>query len=292
MAPTLSATGDAPESRYPRTVPVSWTLITVAFNNAEKLRRYWANSIPSDVEWIVVDNGSTDDSVAAAKELGAAQVIEAGKNLGFSAANNLGFREAHGSYVAFVNPDVTVNFEDLPFLAARIDHHGGLASPQLVNDDNSLQPNGRGMPLLIHKVFNRITDGEGLKDKYLLYADRSQERNVFWLIGAVVAGRAETIAKIEGWNERFFLYYEDKDISIRAWRNQIPVVLCGQFQWTHGWARDTTKLEWAPWAREISSLLRFYSLYPEFVFGGGWARRRNREASQRSGTVLSIDKAP
>lgn len=267
---------------------IRWTLITVTFNSADQLAKYWAHPIPVDVEWIVVDNGSTDDSVLMAGRLGA-QVIEAGRNLGFSAANNEGLRVARGGYVAFVNPDVTVAFEDLPGLAKRIDRRGGLVSPQLMNDDGSRQPNGRGAPLLAHKVINRLSSGSQLSNQYLLFAGDREERFVFWAIGAVIAGTAETFARLGGWNERFFLYYEDKDIAIRAWRAGLPVVLCGQFRWVHGWARETTEFRIAPWLREIASLSKFYSLYPEFLFGGPSVRRRNAAAAGRSGEVLEID---
>lgn len=268
-------------------MPIPWTLITVTYNSSKALRKYWSGELPLGVEWIVVDNGSTDSSVEVARALGAI-VIESGRNLGFSAANNKGLKRARGNYVAFVNPDVRVEFADLERLADRIDRCGGLVSPQLMNDDGSEQPNGRGAPFLLHKVLNRLPGGSHLHDKYLLFADRNQERYAFWLVGAVVAGSSKTFALLGGWNERFFLYYEDKDISIRAWQIGLPVVLSGQFRWTHGWARETRRFRLTPWAREISSLATFYCIYPEFLFGARWARKRHPEASLRAGETLSI----
>jgi GT2 family glycosyltransferase len=260
----------------------------VVYNSANKLRKYWTGDLPEFVEWIVVDNGSSDDSVAVARERGAI-VLELGRNRGFSAANNEGLARAAGAYIAFVNPDVAVNFADLPALADRIDRRGGLVSPQLVNDDGGDQPNGRGAPLLLSKVLNRLSDRFPKSNSYLIVASATEERYIFWAMGAVVAGSARTFATLNGWSERFFLYYEDKDIAIRAWKAGIPVVLAGQFRWTHGWARETTELRLAPWAREIASMAKFYSRYPEFVFGGRWARVRNAEASRRAGEVLAID---
>lgn len=265
-----------------------WTLITVTYNNAQTLEKYWADDRPSSVEWIVVDNGSLDESVETARSLGAT-VIEMGHNVGFSAANNAGLAQAHGAFIGFINPDVRVEYSDLDALAARIDEHGGIVGPQLRNDDGSAQPNGRGMPLLFHKIRNRITSGSELNDSYLLYAKDDEERTVFWLIGAAVTGRAETFALIDGWNEHFFLYYEDKDLSIRAWRAGLPVTLCGQFRWTHGWARETKTFRLAPWRREIASLLKFYALYPEFILGGRTARSRNRNASTLAGNVKPVE---
>lgn len=266
-------------------MPISWSLITVTYNSEATLRRFWTGAIPADVEWIVVDNNSTDASAEVAKQLGA-RVIQNDANLGFSAANNVGLAAASGTYIGFINPDVTVDFDDLPSVSDRIDDIGGLVSPQLINSDSTLQPNGRGLPLLLHKVLHRTAKEERLHGNYLVFAQPGEEKYVCWLIGAVVAGHADTFAALKGWDESFFLYYEDKDISLRSWRAGVPVALLGQFRWTHGWARETTGFRIKPWMRELASLARFYSRYPEFLLGGAPARNRNREACIRSGQAV------
>ena len=262
--------------------PPVWTLITVTYNSASTLRALFA-ACPADVEWIVVDNGSTDDSAAVATELGAARVIELTDNRGFGAANNVGFAAARGQYVAFINPDVTVDYADLPALAARIDDGGGLVSPQLINPDGTLQPNGRGMPLLTNKVLNRLRDPNKGTDTYLIYSPEAVEKYVFWLMGASIAGTREELLKLGPWDERFFLYYEDSDIGIRAWKAGLTVRLHGDAQWVHGWARETKTFRLRPWLREIASMTRFYTRYPELLVGGAWAVRRHPVASSQLG---------
>lgn len=268
-------------------MPRTWSLITVTYNSAAPLREYWAAERPAHVEWIVVDNGSTDDSVQVAKSLGAT-VISVEQNIGFSAANNRGLTSASGDDIAFVNPDVRVDYADLAQLSSAIAELGGLVSPQLLNTDGTLQPNGRGAPLLAHKVLNRATS-EDRGNGYRLLAAPTERKSVFWLIGAVVAGDAETIRALGGWSERFFLYYEDKDISIRAWRQGHAVTLLGDLTWTHGWARETTHFRLMPWVRELDSLFRFYSLYPEFLLGGRLVKRRHPLASAQSGKLVDSE---
>uniref|UniRef100_UPI003CFAFC34 glycosyltransferase n=1 Tax=Campylobacter coli TaxID=195 RepID=UPI003CFAFC34 len=91
-----------------------WTLISVSYNSGEALRRFWLDAaLPHSVRWIVVDNASTDDSVSVARAAGA-EVIQLSENIGFGAANNLGFEQADSPYVGFVNPDVRVDFDSLP----------------------------------------------------------------------------------------------------------------------------------------------------------------------------------
>ena len=82
------------------------SLVTVTFNSAATLRHFWADWPREACEWIVVDNCSTDDSVAVAESLGAC-VLRLSENVGFSAANNVGARMATGDVLGFLNPDVT-----------------------------------------------------------------------------------------------------------------------------------------------------------------------------------------
>lgn len=243
----------------------TWSLITVTFNSARTLTEYW-RSFPTapSTEWIVVDNHSSDDSVATAKALGA-RVISLNSNLGFGAANNIGFRESNGDFVAFVNPDVRVDVTDLP----RLEHEltkdpRSLVAPQLVNHDGSLQPNGRGLPYLINKVRNRTTPDE-LLGSYLHFAEHGQIVPVDWLMGAVVAGRRAHLADLGPWDERFFVYYEDSDLGLRNARIGGTSKILGDARWQHGWARETTAPSLSAWRRELPSMMKFYSRYPRLL---------------------------
>ena len=263
-----------------------WTLITVTWNSAETLRKFWGTRPPENVQWIVVDNSSTDSSVDTAESLGASAVVALDKNIGFGAANNRALALATGDYIAFVNPDVSVEYGDLDGLAAVIDLRGGLVAPQLINSDGSLQANGRGMPTLSNKIRNRTRTKPGVEDSYNIYAPAGEARYVVWVMGAVVAGSAATIHALKGWNEKFFLYYEDSEIGVRAWREGYTVILDGAFRWVHGWARETKTFRLRPWLREIASMTRFYSLFPEFLWRKGKIPSRHSRAHQELGRIL------
>lgn len=240
------------------------SLITVAHNSADTLRRCWgAATVPPDVEWIVVDNGSSDDSVSVARGLGAT-IIDAGSNRGFSAANNLGLERASGDFIGFVNPDVVVDFETMEDAIAVASEHRALVAPQLLNLDGTEQPNGRGYPLLTAKMRNRLRGGD---PAYLLRSRDGAPRAVCWVMGAAILGDRAVFEELGGWDPHFFLYYEDKDICLRAWEAGIPVLLVPTARWAHGWARETTSFRWAAWRREIPSMVKFYARYPEFLKG-------------------------
>lgn len=240
-----------------------WTLITVTHNSESVLERFWRDIVlPSDVEWIVVDNCSQDGSVDLATALGA-NTLSLTCNRGFSAANNIGLRQARGTYLAFVNPDVTLDPDSLPLLESDIDGFGCLVAPQLCYQDGSAQPNGRGLPFLDWKILGRLTPKR--TPQYLLLPREPGRFAIAWAIGAAICGRAETFRRLGGWDDRFFLYYEDADLCLRALQHGTPTMLDNRISWVHGWARETTAFRVRPWVHELRSALRFYARYPHLL---------------------------
>lgn len=254
------------------------SLITVTYNSRDALQEFWDHdgAIPDGVEWIVVDNCSSDGSADLARELGATLVIEQTSNVGFSSSNNRGFESSRGEFVGFVNPDVRVVFSELSDLQSVAVTENGIVSPQLLNADGSLQPNGRGFPLLADKVRNRLGGEQELRNRYLLYSESAKSRKVCWLMGASIFATRVVLNELNAWDPHFFLYYEDKDICLRSWRAGFPVILVSTSRWTHGWARETKAARALPWKREIASMLKFYWRYPEFLFNKRLAARTHR----------------
>lgn len=256
---------------------MQWSIITVTYNSSAALRSFWSQSTASDIERIVVDNASTDGSASLARALGADQVIEAGKNLGFSGGNNLGAKVASGTYLAFVNPDVNVRHEDLERIEDYLKEHDEIVSPQLIYPDGSPQPNGRGLPYLFYKVLSLLLKSDAIS-RYHLYAT-SKNRPVIWVIGAVVCIRRETFMKIGAWDEKFFVYYEDSDLGIRALEAGVKTTVLNSVRWVHGWARETRGVSRDAWRLEARSAARFYRRYPLLIAPNRWAKRYERLAS-------------
>ncbi|MFG1839540.1 glycosyltransferase family 2 protein [Micromonospora sp. NPDC049175] len=262
-----------------------WSVVTVTYNSADTLRRCWGGAKP--YEWIVVDNDSADDSVAVAEELGA-RVIRLPENVGFSKANNVGVRQAAGEYVLFANPDLEIEPAGFVTMQRHLDLHGGLVAPQLLGTDGIPQPNGRGFPYATAKLGNRkIWPLSQMHANYRVVADPGEAVYVAWVMGAAVAARTADFVAMGGWNERFFLYYEDHELGLRAWRHDMPVVLLGDVRWTHHWARATNSFQWSrAHTLELQSARTFFGLFPEFVVGLPTAARRNPQAARLIGTPV------
>lgn len=262
-----------------------WSLVTVAYNSSMALGTFWTDSRPSNVEWIVVDNASHDDSVATATALGANQVIKLPRNKGFAAACNVGAACASGEYIGFVNPDVIVDYSSLDCLASRINETRGLVGPQLVNPDGTKQPNGRGIPTLKSKLLHRLRP-DAAEGSYAILADSGEAPYVCWMIGAAICMHRSTFGQIRGWDDSYFLYYEDHDLGLRGWQQGFPSRIEGSVNWTHGWERATMTFNVPAWKRELASMSRFARVYPWFFLPDPQARRRLIGSLPQSMTTL------
>ncbi len=266
-----------------------WSVVTVTYNSAQTLRRCWQGEKP--YEWIVVDNNSADDSVAVAEELGA-RVVSLPENVGFSRANNVGVRQATSEHVLFANPDLEIRPDGFDALKRHLDAHGGLVAPQLVGTDGVAQPNGRGFPYATAKLGNRkVWPLSRMHESYRVVAEPGEAVYVAWVMGAAVAARTADFLAFGGWNERFFLYYEDHELGLRAWRHGFPVVLLGDVRWTHHWARATNSFQWSRAHNlELQSARTFFGMFPEFLIGLPLAARRHRQAARLIGSPVPMQR--
>jgi GT2 family glycosyltransferase len=175
-------------------------------------------------EVIVIDNGSTDGSAAAVRQLGEVRLIENGANLGFAAANNRGIRASAGELLLLLNSDTRVPVGALDRLieALRARPEVAVAGPRLVN--------GTGVAEL---SFGRmITPFNELRQRRLVRAlDRGDVRIVRrierttrdehypdWVSGACLLVRRADAEAVGLLDERYFMYTEDVDFcaAIRA----------------------------------------------------------------------------
>lgn len=242
-----------------------WTIVTVTHNSAADLTEFSVTYDPGGPYWIVVDNNSKDDTLEVADRLGAFKRVALKENIGFSKANNLGLDAVATKYVAFVNPDVTVDLDSLDRIDLELFENSSIASPQLLFRGGEKQPNGRSFPFLAYKISNRISFLPSLRNSYQKYAKENESIDVAWLMGAVIMGETETFQKIGGWSQKYFLYYEDTDLCLSIRKTGGSVTLLGDHNWIHGWKRETSKLRIKPWVREISSMTKFYWSYKIFL---------------------------
>ncbi|MFA5986702.1 MAG: glycosyltransferase family 2 protein [Parcubacteria group bacterium] len=162
-------------------------------------------------EIIIVNNDSTALSLQNFGFLHQ-KCIEIGKNIGYGAANNIGLTHAKFPFVCFLNPDThsfCKNFFDIVF---HIDEKT-IVSPRVNTEDLLPQQWSVGEKItLLHLIKNHI----GIHKKPWKFTKKTPVR---WVSGAAMCARTQFIRDIGGFDESFFLYFEDVDLCERAHHN-------------------------------------------------------------------------
>lgn len=177
-------------------------------------------------EVVVVDNGSSDGSVAVARRLGG-RVIATGRNLGFGAACNRAAAETSGDPLVFLNPDALLDPDALPHLvgACRPGERLGPVGGRARRADGSLDPRCTlGRPRLRGALAFALGLDLAFRGSSVLDPEHGAVgltagddlRPVEAVSGALMAVPRTLWAALDGFDERFFLYGEDVDLCLRA----------------------------------------------------------------------------
>ena len=163
------------------------------------------------IEVVVVDNGCTDGGVGRVAGLDGVVVVRPGENLGFAGGNNAGARQAVGEVLALVNADAVVApaaLAELSRVARRPDVGLVSGSIRLAHAPDRFNNGGHHVHFL----------GFGWCGRYGETAPADEEeRDVPAASGAGLAIRRALWNEMGGFDDRYFIYYEDTELSLRCW---------------------------------------------------------------------------
>ncbi|MCF8383293.1 MAG: glycosyltransferase family 2 protein [Chlorobium sp.] len=208
--------------------PPLTTVIVLNWNRRDDLVRCLHSLDPllsEQVRVLVVDNGSTDGSVDAVRQgFPGVEVLSNRSNLGYAAGNNAGFRHAmqrSPEYVVFLNNDTVVAPEAIAALTAvlRNDPEAGIAVPEIfyMDDPDRIWYAGGVVRLglgLVRHLGIREPHGPA-------YARRNETG---YATGCCIAMRSRDFEGFGGFDERFGMYAEDVDLSLRVRSAGLTVV--------------------------------------------------------------------
>ena len=145
---------------------------------------------------------------------------------------------------------------------------------QMQNGLGTLQENGRNAPYPLRKLAHMFAPTSRLNHHYVRHVESGLEQ-VVWVMGAALFMSREVFEQVGGWDDQYFIYYEDSDICLRALHLGVPTFVDGDVRWVHGWARQTKTARslWV-WKQEFRSAIRFYRRHPDCI-----VPRRSRSGS-------------
>ena len=210
--------------------PARWAAVVINYEAGplltDAVRSVLAESSAGPVEVVVVDNGSHDGSIdQLLRAFPDVQVIASPGNVGYARAANLGIAATRAPVVAVLNPDTKLEQGTASAMLARLDTQPRVAAcgPRVKNPDGTDYPSARVVPSLwvgfMHAVLAPFRPDNKYTARYhQRSADPSRPRVVDWLSGSAIFLRRSALDAIGGWDEDYFMYFEDVDLCWRLRR--------------------------------------------------------------------------
>lgn len=262
LKPTLKRTTEQPAARTKgQPAPGSskrLPVITVTYSPGKHLREL-LDSLPRATERecvvLLADNGSTDSAPQqAAAENDHVEFAATGGNLGYGAGMNFGVQAAHkiwGSdeladdFVLLTNPDVVFHDGAIDALLECAGRYPNAAAfgPRIIETDGTTYPSARALPSLVdgigHAIFADIWPSNPFSARYRQGQDMETEREAGWLSGSCLLVRKQAFARVGGFDERYFMYFEDTDLGDRFTRAGYSNIYCPSAQISHAQGHST-----------------------------------------------------
>lgn len=243
------------------------SIVIVNWNAGAQLRACVDSIFEHGSPWVdrivVVDNGSTDGSALSVDGLAKVTLIRAGQNLGFAKACNMGAAPCKSEFLLFLNPDAYLYpgslSKSLAFMGEPRNSRVGICGIQLIDEPGNVARSCARFPsvigLLAHAVgIDRLFPRAGY---FMREWDHQNTRRVDHVIGAFFLVRSQVFDALHGFDERFFVYLEDLDFSLRAKRAGWLSVYLADAQAFHAGGGTSKQVK----ARRL-----FYSLRSRLVY--------------------------
>jgi N-acetylglucosaminyl-diphospho-decaprenol L-rhamnosyltransferase len=207
--------------------PASTVVVTVSYNSSGELGGFLESVARGELapHTYIVDNASAD--IDATREIAShydATVVALADNRGYGGAINAAVAELAESveFILISNPDVRLSPDAVAALVATLRERedAGAVGPRVLNEDGTPYPSARSFPSLRtgvgHAVFFTIWPGNPWSKRYLANREQVDEpRPVDWLSGSCLLVRRSAFDAIGGFDEGYFMYFEDVDLGYR-----------------------------------------------------------------------------
>ncbi|GAA1406336.1 glycosyltransferase family 2 protein [Oerskovia paurometabola] len=243
----------------PAGAPNALRVICVVYNPGTELVDF-ATSLRTattrTTELVLVNNGGPSDIARRLAQEEGTRLVESGGNLGYGRAANLGARGAGGDWVVVANPDLVWAPGSLDVLLEAGTRHeeAGSLGPRILNTDGTEYPSARAIPSLRlgagHAVLGKVWPSNPWSTAYRsANTSRSDtERAAGWLSGACLLLRREAFEQVGGFDEGYFMFFEDLDLGDRL----------GQAGWANVFvpAAVVTHVQGVSWKKDPAPMIR------------------------------------
>lgn len=242
-----------------------------------------ASTVPAEI--VVVDHASADGSIETLIErMPQVRVLRCPVNPGFAVGCNRGVAATTAPSVLFLNPDAELQADALPTMFHHLEREPGvgIVGPRLVHADGRLQTSAYRTPGLFTEAL-RLTGLANLVPRRALRRSRvarrmlpatghfdphDRIRDVDLVTGACMLVRRQLLEELGGFDEGYFLYYEEIDLCLRARRRGWRIVHLPSAEVSHTIGGSSRRARRVSWAARHLSRVRFHRRHTSAVRAG------------------------
>ena len=211
------------------------SVIIVSYRSAEQvesllesLKRSDLSQIPHEI--IVVNNDFSErsqlDTLFQKFDPTSYFILHTSSNLGFGAASNLGAKKATGQHLLFLNPDTLYRSGSFQKFLQDV-AIGGIVGATLYTPTNTVEPWSYGSAPTLWQILRNHTWGWEYVQKSF------NKKHLGYVSGGALSIAKENFERLDGFDERYFLYFEDVDLCTRARAMRLTVILSPKLTLTH-----------------------------------------------------------
>ena len=206
---------------------VSLDIVIVNWNSGELLNNC-LNSVEKSnlqgllINIIVVDNGSSDDSLRRISSNIKYNLIQKNENIGFAQACNIGLLQSSSKYILFLNPDTEVREDTFLKAVYKMEENNNISvlGVKYIDENGDIAPSCARFPKVRYYFYDIIGLSKICPKKYhhaTIMSDMDFSKSAFVdeVSGAFFFCRRSVLDRVGGFDERFFVYYEELDLSYR-----------------------------------------------------------------------------
>ena len=223
----------------------------VTYNDCEKAEKACKTIIENTNKYpmclYIIDNASSDKTVEILSSVSGVNIIENDNNIGFGAAHNKVLQNPMGKYHFVINPDIKVDDDVLSKLVDFLEENEDIVMvmPRINNEDGTEQKLPKEIPTFKRLFLGRLAKlGRpfyNIREEYTWsQRDITEVTDIDFCSGCFFVIRTEVFRKLGGFDERYFMYLEDADLTLRA-KKFGRVVINPKISVTHLWERESAK---------------------------------------------------
>lgn len=238
------------------------TAIVVLYYSKHLLNKLLANVAEKikGVDEIILVNNSNEDLSEFENSL--VKVIYSSQNIGYGAAINLGVKKAQNERIVILNPDITIDRWQLPKEINEVDNFILSSKPQE-------WPCMRKFPNICYDFFRFALGNLGwpfswIRSQYgrIPVNQKHPLQYVDWVSGSLIITNKETMAMLNGFDEKYFLFYEEVDLCKRASFLNIPRYITPLIiYWTNQGTSSSNNVNEIKFSSSIQSSQRYHSRF-------------------------------